>query len=136
MPPRSSTRKARQGDEKGARGPAIFQEVYDLILLLYQVVRGFPKSQQFVLGQRIEQTAVTILGGIVEANSSEEKLPHLRQVSVELEKLRVFVRLAKDLRFVSFGGYEALSLRVDTIGRMLGGWTKWAAEREAGGGGG
>ncbi len=121
---------SRSRDEARTRGPAIFGEVYDLILLLYQVVRGFPKSQQFVLGQRIEQTAVSILAGVVTANRSRCKLPHLHQLDVEVEKLRVFIRLARDLRFVNLGRYEALSERVDTIGRMLGGWTKWAADRE------
>ena len=130
MEPETGREHPRRDPETRARGPAIFGEVYDLILLLYQVVRGFPKSQQFVLGQRIEQTAVSILAGIVAANASPRKLPHLREVSVELEKLRVFVRLARDLRFVNFSKYEALSERVDTVGRMLGGWTKWAAARE------
>ena len=130
MVQKTSKDRPRRAAETRLQGPAIFSEVYDLILLLYQVVRGFPKSQQFVLGQRIEQTAVSILAGIVAANSSPGKLPHLREVSVEVEKLRVFIRLAKDLRFVSFSKYEALSERVDTVGRMLGGWTKWAAARE------
>ena len=130
MQPEQGPSKTRRRDETRPEGPAIFGEVYDLILLLYQVVRGFPKSQQFVLGQRIEQTAVSILALVVTANRSRHKLPHLRELDVEVEKLRVFIRLARDLRFVNFTRYEALSERVDTIGRMLGGWTKWAAGRE------
>lgn len=112
--------------EKRPEGPAIFAEVYELILALYQAVRGFPKSQQFVLGQRMEYTAVAILAGVVEANMAVDKLPHLKAVSVELEKLRVFTRLAKDLQFLSFKKYEAFAERIDSIGRMLGGWIKWA----------
>jgi four helix bundle protein len=111
------------------RGAAIFDECYRLILDVYEDVRGFPKSQKFVLGQRIETTTVSVLADLIEANHVHDRAPPLRAASVEVEKLRVFVRLAKDLRFLDFKRYERLSARIDTIGRMLGGWIKWAATR-------
>lgn len=126
---RRRTAARRTGAAGSRQGPAIFDALYDLILVLYQAVRGFPKSQQFVLGRRIEETAVQMLAGVIEANTISDKRAPLRAVSVELEKLRVFLRLAKDLGFVSFKKYETLSERVDAIGRMLGGWMKWAQGR-------
>jgi len=110
-------------------GPAIFDECYRLILQVYEDVRLFPKSQKFVLGQRIENSSVGILASLVEANHVRDRGVPLRAASVEVEKLRVFVRVAKDLRFLDFGRYEALSVRIDTVGRMLGGWLKWAEGR-------
>jgi len=101
-------------------------ELYDLVLLLYQVVRHFPKSQKFVLGQRIETTAVAVLAAVIEANMNRDKGPHLYRASVELDKLRVFVRLSRDLQFLDFNKYEAVSEHIDRAGRMLGGWIKWA----------
>ena len=113
-------------ERAGAQAASIFGECYELILLLYQYVRGFPKSQKFVLGQRMEATGVDLLARIIEANMERRKGPKLKQASVELEKLRIFARLAKDLAFLDFKKYEVLSAKVDTVGRMLGGWTKWA----------
>jgi four helix bundle protein len=118
----------------GGDGPVIFAEAYRLLLDLYPAVRRFPRAQQPVLGRRMEDAALALLSGILEANAEAAKGPRLRAMSVELEKLRVLARLAKDLSFLSFGQYEALVARVDGIGRMLGGWIKWA-ERGAGGGG-
>lgn len=46
----------------------IFQKVYDLILWMYPTVNKFPKSQRFVLGQRIENTILKLLEGIIKAN--------------------------------------------------------------------
>jgi four helix bundle protein len=102
----------------------IFQKLYDLIKEVYKDCNNFPKSQRFILGQRIENTAVNILEGIVVANSEEKKLPYLIKVSVEIEKLRIFLRLSKDLTFLSFKRYEILSVKLDEIGRMCGGWIK------------
>lgn len=102
----------------------IFQKVYDLIREVYKDCNNFPKSQRFILGQRIENTAVNILEGIITANSEKKKLPYLFKVSVEIEKLRIFLRLSKDLAFLAFKRYEVLTAKLDEIGRMCGGWIK------------
>ncbi|MBU4252639.1 MAG: diversity-generating retroelement protein Avd [Candidatus Omnitrophica bacterium] len=102
----------------------IFQKVYDLIKEVYRDCNNFPKSQRFILGQRIENTAVNILEGIISANSTEKKLSDLLKVSLEIEKLRIFFRLSKDLAFLAFKRYEVLSAKLDEIGRMCGGWIK------------
>ena len=98
----------------------IFQKVYDLIKEVYRDCNNFPKSQRFILGQRIENTAVNILEGIIIANSEEKKLTFLSNVSVEIEKMRIFLRLSKDLAFLSFKRYEVLTAKLDEIGRMCG----------------
>jgi len=102
----------------------IFQKMYDLIKEVYRDCNNFPKSQRFILGQRIENTAVNILEGVIAANSEDSKLGSLLKVSVEIEKLRVFFRLSKDLAFLAFKRYEILTAKLDEIGRMCGGWLK------------
>jgi len=102
----------------------IFQKVYDLIREVYKDCNNFPKSQRFILGQRIENTAVNILEGIIVANSEENKFSSLLKVSVEIEKMRIFIRLSKDLAFLAFKRYEILTAKLDEIGRMCGGWIK------------
>jgi len=99
----------------------IFQKTYILIREIYKDCNNFPKSQKFVLGQRIENTAVNIMENIISANSVLNKSPYFAGTHLEIEKLRIFLRLAKDLSFLSFKRYEVLSARLDEIGRMLGG---------------
>lgn len=111
-------------------GTKIFQKIYELIKIAYQYVQGFPKSQKFVLGQRIENSAINILEGVILANEERNKAATLTRTSIELEKLRVFTRLAKDLRFLDFKKYESLSLRINEIGKMLGGWIKYSKNNE------
>ena len=118
----------RESRAKGSAGdaPVIFRESYDLVLAIYRVVPGFPKSQRFVLGQRLEGEAVDLLAALIEPNMSKDKEPALRRASIGLQRLRIFLRLAKDLAFLDFKRYEELTTRTDAIGRMLGGWLKWA----------
>mgnify|MGYP000992876547 CR=1 FL=1 len=103
---------------------SIFQKTYELILWIYPAVNKFPKTQRFVLGQQIENTVLDLLKLIIQANAERSKLPHLRQASVELDKLRIIIRLAKDLKFLSIKQYGFATKNINEIGKMLGGWIK------------
>jgi len=103
---------------------AIFEKTYELILWIYPTVNKFPKSQRFVLGQQIENTVLEILKGIIEANQERNKVPYLKQISVNLDKLRILIRLSKDLKFISIRQYQFAAEKINEIGKMLGGWIK------------
>jgi len=102
----------------------LFQKFYNFILWIYPTVNKFPKAQRFVLGQQISNTVLDILKNIIQGNSERYKLPYQKQVSVDLDKLRILVRLSKDLKFVSIKQYEFASDKINEIGRLLGGWMK------------
>jgi S23 ribosomal protein. len=102
----------------------IFEKMYEFNLWLFPVVQNFPKQQRFVLGQRIQNTALSITVRIINANSQKNKQPHLKHISVELDTLRVLVRLAKDLRFLNMKQYQHANTHMAEIGRLLGGWIK------------
>ncbi len=102
----------------------IFQKVYDLILWMYPLINKFPKSQRFVLGQRIENTILKILEGIIKANQERNKLEILKQASIDLDKFRILYRLAKDLRFMSIKQYQFGAEKINEVGKILGGWMK------------
>ena len=102
----------------------LYEKTYEFILWLFPVVGRFPKNQRFVLAQQIEMCAVRLLLDLVVANQSERKLSTLKSASKELDKLRILVRLAKDLEFLSVRRYGIASGYTNEIGKMLGGWMK------------
>lgn len=102
----------------------IFEKTYQIIRWLYPTINKFPKSQRFVLGQQIENAALSILTGIIAANGERDKVPVLKRVSASLDTLRILIRLAKDLEFMSVKQYAFAAERVNEIGKMLGGWMK------------
>lgn len=102
----------------------LFQKFYDFILWIYPAVNKFPKTQRFVLGQQISNTVLDILKNIIQGNSERYKLPYQKQISVDLDKLRILIRLSKDLKFLSIKQYEFAADKINEIGRLLGGWMK------------
>ena len=102
----------------------IYQKHYDLILYAFPIINRFPKAQRFVLGQQIQNCLLDIAKLIVRANKQRGKLPTLAEIDIELEKLRLLIRLAKDLRLLAMKQYGLIAERIDEIGRLLGGWIK------------
>jgi len=103
----------------------IFQKTYDLALWIYPKINKFPKQQRFVLGQRLENTVVRIIELVLESNSPDyNKSYSLRKIDTELDKLRIFVRLSKDLNFLSTKSYLFVAEKINEIGKLLGGLKK------------
>ena len=99
----------------------IYQKTYDFILWLHPVINKFPKSQRFVLGQRIENKTLDLLRSIILSNAERDKSGTLIGASVELDELRILVRLAKDLHFVNIKQYGVAAEKTNEIGRLLSG---------------
>jgi four helix bundle protein len=104
-------------------GPAL-EAHYQFILWLIPTVEKFPKSQKFLLGDRIQSTALTILEELVEATYTKNRKSHLGKANLGIEKLRFLFRLANDLRYLNQKRYEHAARSLDEIGRMIGGWQK------------
>jgi len=102
----------------------LYQRYYDLMMYSFPIVNRFPRDQRFVLGQQIQNQMLEIGKMIVHANKLKQKKGKLYEIDVELEKLRLLIRMAKDLGLMSIKKYGIHCERTDEIGRMLGGWIK------------
>lgn len=104
--------------------PQIITKIYDFILYLVPQISKFPKSQRYLIGDRIESCSFEVLELLIEAWYSQNKIPLLNQVNIKLEKMRYYVRLSKDLKLISLHRYEVISEKINEIGIQLGGWIK------------
>lgn len=104
--------------------PQILTRVYDFLLYLIEQIARFPKNQRYNLGERIENIALDIFENIIEALYTKEKIAILQRANLNLEKMRMLIRLAKDLKIVNLHRYEVMTKMIYEIGADLGGWIK------------
>ncbi len=102
----------------------VLEKTYQFMLWLIPTVDKFPRAQKFLLGDRIQSSALDVLEGLVEAAYTKGREPILVRVNLGLEKLRYLFRLAKDLHYLDLRRYEFAARALDEIGRMVGGWIK------------
>jgi hypothetical protein len=104
--------------------------LYDFILWVIPKIEKFPRSQRFVLGDRIEIAAIETLELLIEAAYTRKKASLLRQANLKLEKLRYLIRLAKDLKLINIKSYQFAAEAMDVTGRSIGGWLKYSTHEE------
>jgi len=102
----------------------IFSKTFDLLAWLIPATMKFPKSQRFVLAQRVQAAAFNFYEAITAAGVTKNNARYLEQADIELQRLRLYLRLSHQLAFLSLGQYEHVSRLVVEIGKLLGGWRK------------
>lgn len=104
----------------------IFKKAYDLYKVAYEHRKHINKQDKFTIWQRTENEMLALLASILLASqqSKRDKLPVLEKASVQLNFLRVFLRLMKELKIIDIKKYITFEQSVDEIGRMLGGWIR------------
>ena len=112
-----------RADRARRTGPAL-EAVYQFVLWLVPTVERFPRSQRFLLGDRLQTTALDVLERLIEATYTRARRPHLAAANLGIEKLRVLCRLAKDLRHLDARRYAHAARVLDEAGRLVGGWRK------------
>ncbi len=105
---------------------AIYGKVHDLLLWLIPRLVDFPRNQRFVLAKALQDTALTLYDELIAARKSPamRRGEVLLRADIELDKLRLLLRLSFELRLLNVGQYEHASRLVTEIGNLLGGWRK------------
>ena len=104
-------------------GPAL-EAMYQFMLWLVPTVEKFPRSQKFVLGDRIQDAALGVMDSLIAATYTKARDAMLAQANVGLERLRYFMRMSMELRLIDMRRYEHAARCLDDVGRMVGGWIK------------
>ena len=118
-------------DNSRRTGPAV-EAHFQFIQWLVATVEKFPRAQKFLLGDRIQSTALDVLEALIEATYSRDRKSHLARANLGLEKLRFFFRLAMEMRYLDQRRYEHAARSLNEIGKLVGGWVKAdAAHAEA-----
>ena len=106
------------------RGASALEKHYAFLRWLIPTVEQFPRGQKFLLGDRLQNAALTVLESLIEATYSRRCEAPLARANLELEKLRVLFRLAHDLHHLDGRRYEFAAPSLDEVGRMIGGWRR------------
>jgi four helix bundle protein len=104
----------------------IFPKTFDFVTWLLVQTERFPRSQRFVVTKRLLDAALNFQELLVEANNlwGRARLNRLDLADAELDKVRLYLRLAFRWQWLTSGQYEHGARQVTEIGKLLGGWKK------------
>lgn len=122
-PPPRANPKGKSPDPR-PQSP-LFAKTYDFLLWLIPLTLKFPKSQRFLLAERLSGMALDFYDLIIEAvQQPQGQAQKLDEADRLLSKIRLYVRLSHDLACLSLGQFEHGARRMDELGRLIGGWKR------------
>jgi hypothetical protein len=104
----------------------IFVRTLDLVKWVLPHTENFPRFYRRSITQRLQDALLDFQEALHDANahSGGGRIAALQAADAQLNKLRLYLRLAYDWEWLSIGQYEHVSQMVAEIGRLLGGWIK------------
>ena len=75
--------------DRSRRSGVALEKTYQFLLWLIPAVEKFPKSQKFLLGDRMQTLALDVQESLIEATYSKSPTAHLLTCNIRPEKLRL-----------------------------------------------
>ena len=91
---------------------------FQFLMWLVPAIEKFPRTQKFLLGDRIQTTALDVLECLIEATYTRDRKGQLARANLGIEKLRFFFRLAVELHYLDRRRYQHAARTLDEIGRI------------------
>ena len=110
----------------------IYQRYLELVDYSNDIVRKYPKCENFALVQEIKNSLYLGLRNLMYAVKSfnkKDKLQHLNELDINLSLLKVQIRLSYKYRYISLQNYQSWSTIITDICNMLGGWINSCQKR-------
>jgi len=102
----------------------VLEKLKGAYLFWYQNYLILPKTHRYSLGEKIDKFFVDAVEAIITAGflGQAEKLPYVRLAIKKIDTLKIFLMLLWETKSFDDKKYIALSLKLDEVGRNLGGW--------------
>lgn len=111
----------------------LFVKTYDFLLWLVPLTLKFPKSQRFLLAERLSKMVLDFYDLILDAVMEPERQGECLDAADKLlTKIRLYLRLSYDLHCISLKQMEHATRRTDEIGRLIGGWKRKRGKEKEG----
>lgn len=110
----------------------IYQKYLELIYYSNDIVRKYPKSENFALVNEIKNSLYVGLRDLMYAIKSyrkQDKLKYLNDFDINLNLLKVQVRLSYKYKYITMQNYQTWSTLITDICNMLGGWISSCLKR-------
>lgn len=102
----------------------LLQKVQDMLKYAYPILHQYPKVEKFSLANDIRHTMNMILEYTITEEKKYTKTTTLEKLDIENEKLKIYIRLSFELKYIDKHRYSVWGAKVVEIGKMIGGLIK------------
>ena len=100
----------------------VYKVSYDFLLDLFNFTKNFDREYKYTLGEDLKRETMEMIANIYRANSTKSKRALLQTARENLEVVRLYLRLVKDLKQISLGKFIALNEKIESVSKQLSAW--------------
>lgn len=103
----------------------IYQKYIELIYYTNDILKKYPKSETFTLVKEIKNSlynSFKLLMYAIKVYNKQEKLKYLNELDINLNILKVYIRLSYKYKYITMQNYQIWSNLITDICNMLGAW--------------
>ncbi len=105
----------------------LFKDAYNFKLYFVKLSRGFPKDFKYGLATEIRKLSLEIIDNIILANNHFDKKEYLKKISILIERIKIKVRILKDLDVIKTSSYKFIFESLLKISKQTNAWKNWSA---------
>lgn len=102
----------------------ILHKIKDVYVFWYSIYHIVPKTHRYTLALKIDTLFIELIEISASASfvQKQDKIPYLRTAIRKLDTLKMLLLVLWETRSIDTKKYELLSVPLEEVGRMLGGW--------------
>jgi len=102
----------------------VYKTSYDFLVAIFQFTKHFDREYKYTLGEDMKKETTALIANIYRANSSQSKWALLQSARENLEVIRLYLRLLKDLEQISLDKFIILNEKIESVSKQLCSWQK------------
>jgi len=102
----------------------IYKATYDFLLRIMHAITHFPREYKYTIGERIQTQALDLIILIYKINSSQNKVPLLKEMQEQIQLLYLLLRVAHDMKMMPTEKFASIVEMVDGISTQAKGWLR------------
>ena len=103
----------------------VYKESYDLLVELFKFTKEFSREYKYTLGESIKKEVVAMITNIYRANATQERrAARIGAARENVEVIRLFLRLLRDLHQVNLKTFVFLNMKVESVSKQLAAWQR------------
>ena len=102
----------------------VYKTSYDLLLEIFNFSKNMEREYKYTIGESLKKETVELITNIYRANSSQEKKTLLQKARENIEVVRLYLRLIKDLKQIDLAKFVRINVLIESVSKQLSFWQK------------
>jgi len=102
----------------------VYKASYDLLLEIFNFSKNMDREYKYTIGENLKKETTEMITNIYRANCAQNKTELIGRARENIEIVRLFLRLIKDLKQITLLKFVRINEIIESISKQLNFWQK------------